>query len=615
MKRISPRIFGKPTLGGGHSPGTAEELGIGRSCPRHAPVLLRSDKLLNLITITMQSRHIRQSKSCKRCLRRKQRCHGFPICTNCEKANQPCQQSDFALELHRHDDKYTALKRIQTLETQLKNALAELSTVRQQQGQEFVTAGSPTSHFETNSGVPSPVGRGQTSEHEIHRFSSEDTPQCSTMNHDTGDMNIDVRAADAHNVNYNRNSAGGMPTFSPSFSNVDSGFESSKEHTVVEPSSVPTLEHIVQATVWTKVLPPTFNEKVSLSAGSDVPPQIVTPPADEIGRKIIKTYFDKIHPRYPFLYRAEINKLHARRHHTGQPSPAIRFDIFKLNMVYAIGATLLQQTESYADILPESFFMAALQHVSAVRQSPALQCIEAMALLVLYNLRSPCNSGIWHMIGLAMRTCIDLGLQRESSYAKGTTMENQMKRRLFWTIYSLDRIISLSLRRPFSIPDQDIDTNPPSPDDCLIRDAESPIGPLTPNHSLNITGPTLWVRFIQIKRLESRIYSEVYRLDETQQLRFARVKPLLESLDAWTQCFSTLTESDRDYMFLLSSKAVLLLLRPFLTMMRPDDILITRCLKASGQICEAFKRMHQRDSYSHSFVSAHSTFNAGVTIW
>lgn len=75
----------------------------------------------------------RQSKSCKRCLKRKQRCHGFPICSGCEEAKQRCEQSEYALQLHKHDSSYAAFERIQTLQTQLAGALGELTALRQGQ--------------------------------------------------------------------------------------------------------------------------------------------------------------------------------------------------------------------------------------------------------------------------------------------------------------------------------------------------------------------------------------------------------------------------------------------------------------------------------------------------
>jgi hypothetical protein len=88
----------------------------------------------------------RHSKSCKRCTRRKQRCHGFPVCRACEEARVPCKPSAYAMQLYGEtggsgssssgsgiSGNSAAFQRIQVLETQLARALAELAAVRQQQ--------------------------------------------------------------------------------------------------------------------------------------------------------------------------------------------------------------------------------------------------------------------------------------------------------------------------------------------------------------------------------------------------------------------------------------------------------------------------------------------------
>lgn len=139
-------------------------------------------------------------------------------------------------------------------------------------------------------------------------------------------------------------------------------------------------------------------------------------------------------------------------------------------MIYAISATMLKLTEPYDYTPPENFFMTALQYISAARESHSVHNIEAMTLLVLYNLRSPSNSGIWYMIGLAMRTRVDLGLHREAHYGNVPPYEGQLRRRLFWTVYFLERVIAVSVGRPYSISDRDIDVALPLEIDDSVRD-------------------------------------------------------------------------------------------------------------------------------------------------
>ena len=62
------------------------------------------------------------------------------------------------------------------------------------------------------------------------------------------------------------------------------------------------------------------------------------------------------------------------------------------------------------------------------------------------------------MIGLAMRKRGDLGLHREAHYGNVPPYEGQLRRRLLWTVYFLEKVIAVSLGRPYSITDRDIDT-------------------------------------------------------------------------------------------------------------------------------------------------------------
>jgi hypothetical protein len=552
----------------------------------------------------------RRSKSCKRCLRRKQRCHGFPICSNCEEAGHPCEQSEFARQLHRHDGNYAAFKRIQNLEARLNDTLTELSRVRQDRDtlaqltvtEESALVGDPSN---------STSNQRQPREYDV----ADGNPTDNTIGHQPAPLNRPEHIRESLSPSPDE-----IPVDPPlPTQQIDHGY--TVDQTAQGQSPESDLEQIVQATVWTKALPPSDIERLYTSNNhADPQNRIVELPGDEIGHRILQTYFDKIHPRYPFLDRTEVYRLHARRYQIDLSSHADRFGVFKLNMVYAIGVTLLQLTASYSKTSPESHFMAALQHVSAARQSHTLRNIEAMTLLVIYKLRSPFNSGIWYMIGLAMRTCIDMGLHREASYKIGDPFQNEMKRRLFWSVYLLERVIALSLRRPFSIAESDIDTQAPSDTIDVLNQNTTEV--MVPNHtSTESSNPSpssklaMWSRFIQIKRFESRVHSEVYCLNQSPQSLFSRVGPLLASLDTWGQSLPVLTEAENSYMQLQWNKAVVLLLRPFLSLMQHDDPLIARCLKSCGQVCEIFKRMHQRDSYGHSFISAHSTFIAGITLW
>ena len=278
--------------------------------------------------------------------------------------------------------------------------------------------------------------------------------------------------------------------------------------------------------------------------------------------------------------------------------------------------------------------MTALQYISAARESHTINNVVAMTLLVIYHLRSPSHTGIWYMIGLAMRTCLDLGLHREAHYIRIDVFSAEVKRRLFWSVYQLERTIAIALGRPVSVQDRDIDVQLPLDIDETITDPSKlqqaasqqrsssqhqitsqpslkprPLPPPTP------TAISSAIHLTRLKRHESLILSTVYRVDVMPRTLIGEIPQLLSLLDEWkSRIPSPMPSSDTTYLLLQYHKAVRLLLQPFLPLLPLSSPYHATCLASSGQICQIFKRMHSVEAYGHSFVAVHSVFVAGVTI-
>lgn len=82
------------------------------------------------------------------------------------------------------------------------------------------------------------------------------------------------------------------------------------------------------------------------------------PPNDEMGYKVLQAYLTRIHIRYPLLDRDELWRLHGNRWRLAklkreEITRNERFGIFKLYLVYAIGATMIQLSEKYTYVNPE----------------------------------------------------------------------------------------------------------------------------------------------------------------------------------------------------------------------------------------------------------------------
>lgn len=381
------------------------------------------------------------------------------------------------------------------------------------------------------------------------------------------------------------------------------------------------LGQMVQATVWNKALSSAISVNQPRALGlADLKKHSAPPPNDDMGSRILDAYLTRVHLRYPFLDKQDLQKHHASRFEPPSDDPQDQFGTFKIYMAYAIGATMLKLTEAYDYTPPENFFMTALQYVSSARESHSVHNIEAMTLLVLYNLRSPSNSGIWYMIGLAMRTCIDLGMHREAHYTKSAPYEGQLRRRLFWSVYYLERTIANSLGRPYSLSDRDIDANMPLEIDDTVRDDNLIARTLAVANSPSFQASrpssnlTMGIQCISIKRIESHIQTTIYRVDRPTSSLIPKIQPMLNRIEAWHNNIPPSPPYETDYMDMHYNHALRLLLQPFIAVLPPSSPHVARCMLACGQICQAVKRLHQSNNYGHSFVALHMVFIAGITM-
>ncbi|KAH7038049.1 fungal-specific transcription factor domain-containing protein [Microdochium trichocladiopsis] len=417
------------------------------------------------------------------------------------------------------------------------------------------------------------------------------------------------------------------------------------------------LGHMVQATVWNKAMPssssPGGKERSGSVSGTgaaggagkaltmeELMASSAEPPGEELGETILNAYFAQLGVRYPFLHPDEIWGLHAERFALrATPVQDLtrmqRYGLFKLYMIYAIGAMLVRLTEKTATPPPESYYMSALQHICAAKESRTVHNIEAMLLLVLYHLRSASNHGIWYMIGLAMRTCIDLGLHRRRDEVNHhqDPLAVQMRRRLFWTIYLLERVIAISLGRPFSIPDRQIDVD--LPDEffntavAAADGARSPSAVFSTSPTGSIAGvgkarrgstwapATLFILLIQVRRLESKIQYSIYRADKPLTSLLSKVEPIFQELEKWKQTTAEKLGSqpkDFHYAMLSYHKSLWLLVQPFLPLLSPSDAYYQACIRAAGEICQTHKHLHQSLDYGHSFIAVQTVFVSGITL-
>ncbi|TGJ76423.1 hypothetical protein E0Z10_g10883 [Xylaria hypoxylon] len=371
-----------------------------------------------------------------------------------------------------------------------------------------------------------------------------------------------------------------------------------------------TLGEMVQATVWHKALPLDADgsrlgttDGTGISRGArainrqEMVARSAEPPSDDQGTALLNAYLNQPQTRYPFLDEREIWDLHAKR--------------MTLNSTPVQQLTKPERFERNAPTPPENYYMTALQHLFTARESKTTQNVEAMLLLVLYHIRSS-SYGIWYMIGLAMRTCIDLGLHTKRHEGNIDRYTVQMRRRLFWSVYSLERTIAICLGRPLSIPDRQIDVELPlDPEDEAWSEIE-PTQTANPTRKRSLS-MALWL--FKMRRIESRIQFSIYRADKPLSALTSKMNQLYQDLESWkTSLVERFGDIDLNYPMLHYHRAVRLLIQPFLPLLPPSDPYYLICIRAAGGVCQAHKKLHQSLEYGHSFIAVQHVFVAGITL-
>lgn len=235
-----------------------------------------------------------------------------------------------------------------------------------------------------------------------------------------------------------------------------------------------------------------------------------------------------------------------------------------------------------------------------------------MVLLVVYHLRTATSHGMWYMVGLAMRTAIDFGLHRKANEISMDPFTAQMRRRLFWTVYYLERVVSMSLGRPFSISDRHIDLDLPLDVDDDVQD---PVLLQAPQDESKQTTLTYAIFLLNIRRIDSRIQHKIYRADRPLPSLRPKMDPLYLELKQWKEAaFLRFTGPELEYSKLHYNRAVRLLIQPFLPLLPITDPYYHICIRAAGDICQSHKRLHQTVDYGHSFLAVQTVFMAGITL-
>ncbi|KAJ5126688.1 hypothetical protein N7448_007467 [Penicillium atrosanguineum] len=286
-------------------------------------------------------------------------------------------------------------------------------------------------------------------------------------------------------------------------------------------------------------------------------------PDRELAERLVDLYFEHANPQMPILHRGDFMELLDRTYQLEEKNRSPRA-LYVLNIVFAIGAGIIFEDKpqssddenragrdrssstskrprlSNHQYQPEEYHASAIVHLESFLGSSSsegfggLEELQAVLLLASFALLRPVAPGLWYIVGVAMRLAVDLGLHYEDGVGidSGSKDGNQvqsridarergrrewirdLRRRLWWCVYSFDRLVATCVGRPFGISDQAISTELPSMmDDKYITKS----GLLTPPDGAP-TYKHVAFHYFKLRLLQSEIH-DVLQYQQARAIR------------------------------------------------------------------------------------------------
>jgi len=137
--------------------------------------------------------------------------------------------------------------------------------------------------------------------------------------------------------------------------------------------------------------------------------------------------------------------------------------------VLAAGALFSSDRHSDRFSQPAELLQEAKRLIDPWTDDHGLECARTYTLIAICLNEMNLKSAAWNWLGSAIRIGQDLGLYLDSG--PWPVVEGEMRKRVWWTMYALDRSMALELGRPVAIDDDDCDVPLPAPvDDHYIHD-------------------------------------------------------------------------------------------------------------------------------------------------
>lgn len=293
--------------------------------------------------------------------------------------------------------------------------------------------------------------------------------------------------------------------------------------------------------------------------------------------------------------------------------------------------------------------------------------LRATLLQLQYALLVPTSGSVWELSGAAIRLVTELNLHvdREYDSAANAPFSHEtvdLRRRLFWTTYCLDRSLAVALARPPGLSDAWIHVQLPSlvADTDLLRADRDPTSSTHKNDSQVDPLKQIFRSHINLRRVQSEILCRLHSVNprdyslDNDGISLSHPAPtrpslalvmevgpptpnlewqsrMMEKLVEWRSEYDRIRMATpdrsqgegvsstatpfitRDWIDLNHNLTISLLFRPSPNNPRPDSHGLQQAFMASGRAMKIYKSMHRSSTINFPWLATHHLFISGLT--
>ncbi|KAG4277802.1 hypothetical protein FPRO04_07045 [Fusarium proliferatum] len=369
-------------------------------------------------------------------------------------------------------------------------------------------------------------------------------------------------------------------------------------------------------------------------------------PPKTLASELLKAYCSHDHLCYPFLSTKSLYRsLDAVYEDSSTKDPV---DAFFVDMTLAIGTAQVHKFNWNGVYDAETHYNRAMTRLADVLARDGIERLQALLLVCQYRMgttSSNTTTSVWHLIGVAARTCLEMGLHRAATYALPRTLdeptrkvkeeEMETKRRCFWSLVALDRVTSLALGRPLALQLEDIDVDlPPSSTADQLPEDSSPLSSAPYGTPQYRAATSVFVHIVRYRLICGKIINALHRSAKHvtfpntsyDEMRTALARelqewhtetanlPLVKSDTAASPVSGSSFRSEEWYR-LLYHNGMLMLFRPSpcLNDAAVNSLALQNIYDSAREAISLYASLHRSRKLNYSWITMHSVFLAGLS--